>query len=357
VSRPEDSGASPHAPSSLRGSNRDRFVDSIRIALIRRLGGELPQRGLTYAELVRLLYPRLDDPMIRQAVDDAGEGELTDPSTIRRMLGAVEHQLAPTAFSIQLSDDDVSKVRVGDVELLCDTADRSVSLTVRSGDYEPHLTAVFRRFCRPGMTVIDVGANIGYYSMLASDLVGPSGKVIAIEPNSENCRLLLSTMRLQERRNISLLPVACDKQTGWAYYSSHIGSNGSLVDDDNLLSSPGTVVPTFRLDDLVDEPVGLLKMDVEGAEARVVAGAQKLIERHRPVITTELSEAMLDEVSGTTPSEYLSYFHELGYSLAVIDRAGGTPRRYPTVRDLLLDWKEHYQIEDLLLTPAESHVV
>ncbi len=333
----------------------DHFVEKFRIAAIRRLGGELPQRGLTYDELVRLLYPTLDDAVIRQAVDAAGEGELTDPSTIRRMLGAVEHQLAPTAFSSQLSGDDVAKVRVGDVELLCDTADRSVSLTVRSGDYEPHLTAVFKRFCKAGMTVVDVGANIGYYSMLASDLVGPAGKVIAIEPNSENCRLLLSTMRLQNRANISLLPVACDKQTGWAYYSSHIGSNGSLVDDDDLLASPGTVVPTFRLDDLVDEPVGLLKMDVEGAEARVVAGAQKLIERHRPVITTELSEAMLDEVSATTPSEYLSYFHELGYSLAVIDRAGGAPRSYPTVRDLLLDWKEHYQIEDLLLTPSSRH--
>ncbi|MGO9343612.1 MAG: FkbM family methyltransferase [Acidimicrobiales bacterium] len=272
------------------------------------------------------------------------------------MLGAVEHQLAPTAFSIQLSRDDVETVRVGDVELMCDTADRSVSLTLRAGDYEPHLTAVFNKFCKPGMTVVDVGANIGYYSMLASGLVGPEGKVIAIEPNSENCRLLLSTMRLQERANISLLPVACDQQTGWAYYSSHIGSNGSLVDDGDLLSSPGTVVPTFRLDDLVDEPVGLLKLDVEGAEARVVAGAHELIERHRPVITTELSEAMLEEVSGTTPSEYLSYFHQLGYSLAVLDRSSGKPRPYPTVRDLLLDWQEHYQIEDLLLTPAESAV-
>ena len=104
--------------------------------------------------------------------------------------------------------------------------------------------------------------------------------------------------------------------------------NGGLVDGEDLLSRPGTVVPTFRLDDLVDTPVGLLKIDVEGAEARVVGGARKLIERHRPVVTTELSEAMLDAVSGMTPTEYLDYFHSLGYSLAVIDRAGGSPRRY-----------------------------
>jgi len=227
-------------------------------------------------------------------------------------------------------------------------------LTLQAGDYEPHLTSVFKRFCQPGMTVVDIGANIGYYSILASELVGPQGQVFAIEPNSENCRLLVSSMRLTGRTNITLLPVACDDRTGWAYYSTHIGSNGGLVDKEDLLASPGTVVPTFKLDDLVDAPVGMLKMDVEGAEARVVAGARKLIERHRPVITTELSEAMLEEVSGATPSEYLNYFHGLGYSLAVIDRESGEPRRYPTVRSLLLDWREHYQIEDLLLLPDDS---
>ena len=334
--------------------NLEQLLEAMRVRAIRRLGGVLPERGLTYQELVQLLYPTLTDPAIRQIVDEAGTGKLSDPGTIRRMLGAVEHQLAPSSFSIQLARDDVTRVRVGDVELLCDTADRSVSLTLRAGDYEPHLTAVFNRFCRPGMTVVDVGANIGYYSMLASDLVGPEGRVIAIEPSSENCRLLISSMRLKERTNVTLFPVACDAHNGWAYYSTHIGSNGGLVDSEDLLASPGTVVPTFRLDDLVDAQVGLLKIDVEGAEARVVEGARKLIERCRPIVTTELSEAMLEQVSGTTSAQYLNYFEDLGYSVAVIDRSSGTPKRYPTVRDLLLDWREHFQIEDLLLTPDDS---
>jgi FkbM family methyltransferase len=334
--------------------NLESFLDAMRTRAIHRLGGVLPERGLTYPELVRLLYPTLDDPDVRRVVDDASAGVLSDPSTIRRMLGAVEHQLAPTSFSVRLDRDDVTLIRVGDVELLCDTADLSVSTHVQAGVYEPHLTAVFKRFCRPGMTVVDVGANIGYYSILASDLVGAEGRVVAIEPSSENCRLLLSTMRLQKRTNITVLPVACDTNTGWAYYSTHIGSNGGLIDNEDLLSRPGTVVPTFRLDDLVDTPIGLLKIDVEGAEARVVAGARKLIEQHRPVVTTELSEAMLEAVSGATPTEYLDYFYGLGYSVAVIDRAGGPPKRYPTVRALLSDWREHFQIEDLLLTPDDA---
>ena len=122
------------------------------------------------------------------------------------------------------------------------------------------------------MTVVDVGANLGYYSLLASKLVGPSGRVIALEPNSENCRLLLSSLRLDGITNVQLIPVAADTATGWAYYSTHVGSNGGLIDDADLLRHPGVVVPTFRLDDLVEQPVGLLKMDVEGAEGRVDQG-------------------------------------------------------------------------------------
>ena len=141
---------------------------------------------------------------------------------------------------------------VGGVELFCDAADAAVTPGLLSGRYEAHLSAVFERYCKSGMTVVDVGANLGYYSLLASGLVGPSGRVIALEPNSENCRLLLSSLRLNDITNVQLRPVAADTTTGWAYYSTHVGSNGGLIEGGDLLSHPGTVVPTFRLDDLVE---------------------------------------------------------------------------------------------------------
>ena len=209
---------------------------------------------------------------------------------------------------------------------------------LRSGDYEPHLTAVFERYCTPGMTVVDVGANLGYYSLLASKLVGPSGRVVALEPNSENCRLLLSSLRLDGITNVELLPVACDRATGWAYYSTHVGSNGGLIDGSDLLAHPGVVVPTFRLDDIVEGPVGFLKMDVEGAEGRVVAGATRLIERDRPIITTELKDEMLRRVSGTSVADYLGYFEGLGYTPSLLEKATGAEKPYPSVTALLADW-------------------
>ncbi|MFZ0668600.1 MAG: FkbM family methyltransferase [Acidimicrobiales bacterium] len=298
----------------------------------------------------------MDDPNFRRLIDKAGEGELTSPSTIRRMLGAIEYQLAPSRFSIQLTNDDARLVKVDDVDLLCDLADRSVSLQLQLGVYEPHITALFKRICTPGMTVVDVGANVGYYALLASDLVGPEGRVIAVEPSSENCRLLLTSMRLNQRTNIVLFPVACDANPGWAYYSKHIGSNGGFVDNDDLLSHPGVVVPTFRLEDLVDGPIDLLKLDVEGAEDRVVAGAHKLIEECRPIVITELSQEMLRRNSKTTAFSYLGYFEQLGYRLAVIDRSSEELKRYDSRQELLDGWNDLYQIEDLLLTPEEAEV-
>jgi FkbM family methyltransferase len=321
-----------------------------RDRVVRRLGGTIPQRGLTYDELVHLLYPHLSDDL-RAEVDAAAAGDLTSASTIRRMLGSIEHQLAPTAFSVQLTGEDAVRCTVGDVELLCDAADAAVTPGLRSGAYEPHLTAVFERHCRPGMTVVDVGANLGYFSLLASHLVGPSGRVVALEPNSENCRLLVSSLRLGGITNVELFPVAADEAPGWAYYATHVGSNGGLVDDGDLLSRFGVVVPTLRLDDLVDAKVDFLKMDVEGAEGRVVQGATQIIEKDRPIVTTELKEEMLQRVSGRSVADYLGYFGDLGYLPTLLDKESGAERPYPSVPALLRDWEDD-DLRDVLLLPS-----
>jgi len=328
----------------------------LRDRVVQGLGGTMPEppaRGLTYDQLVDLLYPTLPDDL-RPEIDKAATGDLARVSTVRRMLGTIEHQVAPTAFSVQLGEEDAVRARVGAVELFCDAADAAVTPGLLSGHYEVHLSAVFEKYCTSGMTVIDVGANLGYYSLLASGLVGPSGRVIALEPNSENCRLLLSSLRLNDITNVQLLPVAADTATGWAYYSTHVGSNGGLIEAGDLLSHPGTVVPTFRLDELVEGPVGFLKMDVEGAEGRVVRGATRMIERDRPIVTTELKDEMLGRVSGSTVAEYLGYFEKLGYMPSLLEKATGAEKPYASVAELLADWGETDELRDVLLLPRPA---
>ena len=325
----------------------------LRDHVVHALGGTMPERGLTYDQLVGLVYPTLPDDL-RPEVDAAAAGDLTKVTTIRRMLGSIEHQRAPTAFSVQLTEQDAVRCRVGRVELFADTADAAVTPGLQSGEYEPHLSAVFERYCTPGMTVVDVGANLGYYALLAAHLVGPTGTVVALEPNSENCRLLLSSLRLGGVTNVEVLPVAADVRAGWAYYSTHVGSNGGLVDDADLLARPGVVVPTFPLDDLVEGPVGLLKMDVEGAEGRVVKGASRIIERDRPLITTELKDEMLRRVSGMSIADYLGYFEGIGYTPTLLQKDGAAEKPYPSVSALLADWGDDDELRDVLLKPADG---
>ena len=148
--------------------------------------------------------------------------------------------------------------------------------------------------------------------------------------------------------------MAAGEGTGWAYYSTHVGSNGGLIDDGDLLAHHGMVVPTFRLDDLVEMPVGLLKMDVEGAEGRVVQGATRIIERDRPIVTTELKDEMLRRVSGMSIADYLGYFEGLGYALAVLEKSSGVEKPYRSVAALLEEWGDTDELHDVLLIPAPA---
>ena len=152
-------------------------------------------RGLSYEQLVELLFPGIHETSIRAAIDAAASDDLTKQTTIRKMIAVVEQQLQATPFLVRFSAEDVVFRRVGRTELALDVVDCAASNQMLANNaYEPHLTAIFERYCTKGMTVVDVGANIGYYTVLASQLVGPSGRVVALEPNSENLRLMLASL-------------------------------------------------------------------------------------------------------------------------------------------------------------------
>ena len=253
------------------------------------------------------------------------------------MLGTIEHQVAPTAFTVQLSEVDAERCTVGGVELYCDAADAAVTPGLRSGGSEPHLTKVFERYCRPGMTVVDVGANLGYYSLLASRLVGDSGRVVALEPNSENCRLLLSSLRLNGSTNVELLPVAADVASGWAYYSTHVGSNGGLVDDNDLSAHPrggGAHLPPGR--------VGVRpgRFSEDGCRGRGGTGCPWCHppDRERPPDRDHRTEGR-DADPGSPACrvhDYLGYFEGLGYRPTLLDKAKAADEKaYPSVDAML----------------------
>jgi FkbM family methyltransferase len=151
------------------------------------------------------------------------------------------------------------------------------------GTYEREAIRAFVDALAPGETVFDIGAHAGYYTIGAARRVGRRGRVVAFEPHPVNLDYLRRHVRLNDLRQVLVLPMAVADVTGEAAFEA----SGSRFEG-RLSPAGGTAVKVSSLDDLsgagtVPDP-DVIKIDVEGAEERVLLGAAALIERVRPAI-------------------------------------------------------------------------
>jgi len=144
------------------------------------------------------------------------------------------------------------------------------------GTYERHMQRLFRERIRPGATVFDVGANVGFFTLLASKLVGDSGRVHAFEPLPRNLEFLERHIRLNELANVHVGALAIAATSGEAHFriAPH-ASMGGLAEGGDLR------VVTASLDDLIASGRAarpdFIKMDIEGAESDALRGAATLL--------------------------------------------------------------------------------
>ena len=313
-----------------------------------------PETHDEWAAVLDLLFPGGLDPdqnhRVRHAIGDA------PPSlaAARVALGLLDQQTAESPVTIRWSVDDLVEVDVAGIAMALDRADASVSIQIADGGYEPHVASTLDRLLGDGDVFVDVGANVGYHTFRASARVGATGRVVAVEANPENARLIAHTIESNAIGNIELVPVALAGGRGYVSFGTHVGSNGGFLPDgaSTTGSGRGTIVPTLALDDLGLDRVSVVKIDVEGAEGIVIDGATATIERHRPSFVMEFSKEMTTRVSARSPLEHLARFVDWGYSIAVIDRSTGEPLPVDSVDGLLDDWGDFLRIEDLLLTPS-----
>jgi FkbM family methyltransferase len=273
------------------------------------------------------------------------------PSTVRHLLGSVDQQRSPTPFSVRLSNDDVAYVAVDGIEVALDRADRSVSgPIIADGFWEPHVERVLRKFLSPRSVFVDIGANVGWHTALASSAVGVDGQVYAIEPNPDNARLIAHTIERNRLSNVHLVPIALAESTGYAAFRSAIGSNGGFLNHDerDSLDPDVTIVPTMRFDDLHIPRVDVVKIDVEGAEPIVFRGATETIARDHPVIVFEFSCEMTERVSGVAPRDHLKMFESYGYALSMVERPTGTLVPVDDIDRMLSEWGDRTRIEDFI---------
>ena len=182
------------------------------------------------------------------------------------------------------------------------------------------------------MTFVDAGANEGIYTVFAGACVGPGGAVWALEPSSRERAHLDVNVALNQLSNVRMFPVALADADGAALLkvsaSNHTGLNtlGTLAYGVSQVVSE--IVPVRTLDGLADEyslaRLDVLKVDVEGAELRLLRGAACSIERFRPMVMFEANQETLASQSGSL-AELLDWFRGREYSLFVFDPASGLP--------------------------------
>jgi FkbM family methyltransferase len=168
------------------------------------------------------------------------------------------------------------------------------------GFWEIWLTQFLARLITPGMTVVDVGANFGYYTLLFGDIVGNNGRVIAIEPNPNAVSLLKETVQLNGfASRTQIVECALGQHTGTTLLYAPDGEpkNATVVGQTGLPDGPTIEVPAVTLDELAQRlgRIDVVKIDAEGSEPAIVAGMKELIARDRPAIIMEFNAARYPE--------------------------------------------------------------
>jgi FkbM family methyltransferase len=235
-------------------------------------------------------------------------------------------EFAARGLSTKTYRDQVELVQFPRFSIFASNDDLAIGHHVIAGcPYDPGMAAIFERYVRPGMAVVDVGANIGCLTMLLASLVGASGLVVAVEPNPENIKLLEASRRVNGFDQVLVIQAAAGRQTGiLALNVSHSnGMTGDLPDDvDAIFAS--RPVPCFVLDAILprDRPFDLIKIDIEGAELNALIGFSQTIDRDRPIIVSEFSPGMLSGISHCSGPEYLGFLIARGYRIGVIKQDG-----------------------------------
>ncbi len=222
---------------------------------------------------------------------------------------------------------------VGGALFDCDLGDLIAREACFTGVYEPPVTRIFRRHIRPGGTVIDAGANWGYFTLIAAAAAGTSSRVIALEPDPRQHARLCRNLQLNAYAHVQPLASAASAGQGQirlaGYQEGEENQGTSSIVAPNGAST--FTVPTIALDEIAGTgPVDMVKIDVEGAEDLVLAGMRDgLSARRYRAILLELHPALL-QARGLDPMTCIRLLLDHGYHGWTID---GSPRAYRRALD------------------------
>jgi FkbM family methyltransferase len=239
-------------------------------------------------------------------------------------------------------DSDYVPVDMGGYTVYARKGDALIASPVIAGaKYEDHVKAEFDNRLFPGAYVLDIGANIGLFAMHAAVRVGPSGRVIAVEPLPQNHRALYSGIVHNGLANVDVLPFAasdapallpalCMADSSNGIVGAKSSGNGAFIE---------SYVPAFPLDSFLSSlpRLDIVKIDIEGNEPKAWKGMLASLQRFRPIVFTEFSPIAMRNVGNSAP-EYLALLFDYGNAITVLRHDGDqVPCRQPDA--VMAEWE------------------
>lgn len=208
------------------------------------------------------------------------------------------------------------KVEILGHTLYVNRKDNTIVKALVKGKYEPEETELYRTLIKPGDRVLDIGANIGYFTLLFARLVGPGGVVYAFEPDPDNFRLLRKNIKKNGYRNIRAFPFAVSDRTskGNLYLNDYNMGDHRIFDSHN--GRKKIPIKIKALDEFLPglSPV-FVKIDVQGSEIMAFEGMRKML-RKVTYVAAEYSPYLLDK-AGFPPERMLELLREEGFSFSI----------------------------------------
>ncbi len=247
----------------------------------------------------------------------------TWPSKIYNVLLRIPFLKRFLSFVIQRLTPDYVDIPEG--KIIFDKEDPVMSGGISLGEYEPETVACFRSSLKDGMTVVDIGANLGYFTVIAAGRIGPSGKVFSYEPDPHNFELLKNNIDVNGFKNVTAIPIAL---------SDRAGTRELFFGDNQCTHSFSDKKGTGRFESVITDTldnslkafgsprIDIIKIDIEGAEPIVLEGMKETIARSPNIIILfELYPNAIKRL-GLSPLKFLEKFRELGFYISVIDEDG-----------------------------------
>ena len=254
--------------------------------------------------------------------------------------------------NLTISNPIISKTTLDEHTIFLNPNDKVCIETYADVDsYDPGSTAILKKLLKKDMNVINIGANIGYFTLLAAREVGPQGKIFAFEPFPKTVELLQKNVDVNGYSNVDVVPMAVSDKTGTAKLSVGGSSLHNVISSRIITEMSLITVPQTSVDDFMSQKelsINFVIIDAEGSEPFILNGMAKTIEKNlNMVIMIEYNPFTL-ELAGSTIENFMNVIANYGFMMYLINEV--TLKITPITMESLKEDIKYPNVANLLLS-------